>query len=161
MPALEGSLDTFQPISVLQLVNLAQATGELELVVEGNSASVFFDRGSMTFASLSNRQLKLGEYLANQGLITRAHLEQALRKRDGRRLGDRLVDAGAIDVRTLQRAIEEQIKDVIYQVIRWTNGRFKFHDGRKPSQEDVLIDIPLDHLVLEGLKRLDEEQDRG
>jgi hypothetical protein len=41
--------------------------------------------------------------------------------------------------------------------VRWRGGRFRFTSGRKPKSQDVFIDIPLDHLILEGLKRLDEE----
>ena len=59
--------------------------------------------------------------------------------------------------RSLRRAIEEQIKEVVYEIVRWRAGRFRFTSGRKPKAQDVFIDIPLDYLILEGLKRLDEE----
>jgi hypothetical protein len=68
-----------------------------------------------------------------------------------------LVEMGAIDSVSLRRAIEEQIKEVMYELVRWKNGRFRFTNARRPKAQDVFIDIPLDHLILEGLKRLDEE----
>jgi hypothetical protein len=155
---LRGNLAVFGPISVLQLISLAQSTGELTFESGANTARVYFDNGSVTFAEIANRRVKLGEYLVSQGLVTREILDRALVERDGRkRLGTVLVETGAIEAGVLRRAIEEQIKEVMYEVVRWKGGRFRFASGRRPKAQDIFIDIPLDHLILEGLKRLDEE----
>jgi hypothetical protein len=155
---LRGNLAVFGPISVLQLINLEQSTGELTFESAGNTARIYFERGSVTYAEIADRKLKLGEFLLAQGLITREALEKGLDAQGlRRRLGAVLVEMGAIDGATLTHAIEEQIKEVVYEVVRWRGGRFRFSSGRKPKSQDVFIDIPLDHLILEGLKRLDEE----
>lgn len=155
---LEGNLAIFEPISVLQLVNLSQATGELNFDVGDNSARVFFVNGSVAYAEISDRKTKLGEYLVSQGLVSKKDLDRSLKKnRKGKKLGRVLVESGAIDEGALRSAIEEQIKEVIYEVIRWRSGRFHFASGKEATSQDVFINIPLDHLMLEGLKRLDEE----
>lgn len=157
---LEGNLNIFEPISVFQLINLVQSTGELVLDVGDNSARLFFDNGSIAYAEISNRKIKLGEYLVNQKLITKKNLDKALaKKRKGKKLGKVLLEEGIIDEDTLRSSIEEQIKEVIYEVVRWRKGFFTFASGKKAMAQDVFIDIPLDHLMLEGLKRLDEEGD--
>ena len=103
--------------------------------------------------------MKLGEYLVQQGLISRETLDHALvAKKDKTKLGTVLVAMGAVDTLTLRRALEEQVKEVVYEVVRWRSGSFRFTAGRKPKNQEVSIDIPLDHLILEGLKRLDEEK---
>jgi len=146
---LRGNLAVFGPISVLQLISLQSSTGELTFESGINTARVYFDGGNVTFAEIANRRMKLGEYLVSQGLVARAHLDRALEiQGDRQRLGAVLVEMGAI---------EEQIKEVMYELVRWKNGRFRFTSGRRPKAQDVFIDIPLDHLILEGLKRLDEE----
>ena len=155
---LRGNSSVFGPISILQLINLAQSTGELVFENGENAARVYFENGSVSYAEIANRKMKLGEHLLAQGLITRERLERALSEKDkATRLGTALVEMGAIDARTLRRAIEEQIKEVVYEIVRWREGRFRFTSGRRPNAQDVFIDIPLDHLILEGLKRLDEE----
>lgn len=159
MPDLEGNLKAFQPISVLQMLNLAQATGELRMSIIDNGANVWFDRGNLTFATIDNRPLRLGEYLVKEGLITHADLANALKSKGEKRLGAKLVEAAVIEEGALRRAIEEQIKEVIYQTVRWERGQFYFFSGRAPAEQDVFINIPLDHLMLEGLKRMDEETD--
>jgi hypothetical protein len=155
---LRGNLAVFGPISVLQLISLQTSTGELTFESGINTARVYFDAGSVTFAEIANRRIKLGEYLVSEGLVARAHLDRALElKDDSKRLGSLLVEMGAIDAVSLRRAIEEQIKEVMYELVRWKTGRFRFTNGRRPKAQDIFIDIPLDHLILEGLKRLDEE----
>jgi hypothetical protein len=155
---LEGNLAVFEPISVFQLISLAEATGELSLDVGDNSARVFFDGGSVTYAEISNRKVKLGEYLVQQKLVTQKSLDKILVKnRKGKKLGRLLVEGEAIDEPSLRSAIEEQIKEVVYEVVRWKKGWFQFSSDKKPGEQDVFIDIPLDSLILEGLKRLDEE----
>jgi len=155
---LEGNLSIFEPIAVFQLINLAQATGELSLDVGDNSARVFFDGGSVTYAEISNRKIKLGEYLVRHKLVTQKNLDKVLVKnRKGKKIGRLLVENEIIDEKELQSAIGEQIKEVVYEVVRWKKGWFQFSDGKQPAAQDVFIDIPLDSLILEGLKRLDEE----
>lgn len=155
---LRGNLAVFGPISVLQLISLQSSTGELTFECGINTARVYFDSGNVTFAEIANRRMKLGEYLVAEGLVTRVHLERALElKDDKKRLGALLVEIGAIDAVSLRRAIEEQIKEVMYDLVRWKSGRFRFTNNRRPNAQDIFIDIPLDHLILEGLKRLDEE----
>jgi hypothetical protein len=139
-------------------MNLERTTGELTFEIEGNSARIYFDRGSVTYAEIADRRMKLGEYLLSQGLITSAALERGLEVQGiRRRLGAVLVETGAIEASVLSGVIEEQIKEVVYEVVGWRAGRFRFSNGRRPKTQDVFIDIPLDHLILEGLKRLDEE----
>ena len=155
---LEGNLAVFEPIAVFQLINLAQATGELSLDVGNNSARVFFDGGSVTYAEISDRRVKLGEYLVQHKMLTQKDLDKVLVKnRKGKKLGRLLVENDVIDEEGLQTAIEEQIKEVVYEVVRWKKGWFQFSADKKPDAQDVFIDIPLDSLILEGLKRLDEE----
>jgi hypothetical protein len=157
---LEGNLTVFEPIWVFQLIQLAQATGELTLDVGGNSARIFFEGGGVTYAEISNRKVKLGEYLVQQKLISQAALDRILVKnRKGKRLGTLLVEEGVIDEPALHKAIEEQIKEVVYEVVRWRKGLFRFMNGKRPATQDVFIDIPLDSLMLEGLKRMDEESE--
>ncbi|MDH3215699.1 MAG: DUF4388 domain-containing protein [Candidatus Krumholzibacteria bacterium] len=156
---LEGSLKVFEPISVLQMINLAQASGELRFVTGDNSARIYFDGGNVASAGLASRPLRLGELLIREKRITKKNLDRVLGKKgEGKKLGLLLVEAGVINERELKLAIEEQVKEVIYEVVRWRDGIFSFAQGRKPKAQDIMIDIPLDHLMLEGLKRLDEER---
>ena len=160
---LEGSLEIFGPIAVMQMIHLAQASGELELDTFDNSARVYFERGNVTFAGISSRPMRLGDALLKEKRIKKKDLDGILRKRkkEGKKLGVHLVEEGIIGEDELRQAVEEQIKEVIYEIVRWLDGRFTFTSGKKPKAQDILIDIPLDYLMLEGLKRLDEEKEQA
>jgi hypothetical protein len=159
---LEGKLSVFEPISVLQLLDYSRSTGELSLDIGKNSARVYFDRGRVIFAEISNREQKLGQFLVTHNLVKQDAVDRVLaKKRRGRRLGELLLEDGAISERELRVAVEEQIKEVVYEVVRWKRGSFRFDAGKKPASQDIFIDIPLDNLMLEGLKRLDEEGENG
>jgi len=159
MQDLKGNLNVFEPISVLQMINLSQASGELRLIVEDNSARVYFEGGRVRFAGITNRPLKLGELLLKEKRVRESDLERILEmKRKGKKLGVLLIEEGVITEAEIRTAVEEQIKQVIYEIVRWRDGFFVFSSGKTPRREDILIDIPLDHLILEGLKRADEER---
>ena len=48
------------------------------------------------------------------------------------------------------------MKEVVYEVLQWNDGQFIFFNDAAPEEEDILLDIKMDYLILEGLKRLDE-----
>jgi hypothetical protein len=159
---LEGKLNVFEATAVFQMLNLAQATGKLLLDAGFNSARVFFEQGNIIFAEMSNKPMKLGQYLVREGLIDEKELQKALQKQpENVRLGSVLVSEGIIEESALRNAVEEQIKEVIYEAVRWNRGIFSFINGQKPKAQDIFIDIPIDHLMLEGLKRMDESGDKA
>ena len=113
MHDLEGSLKVFEPISVMQMINLTQTSGAPKVITDDNSARIYFERGNVTFAGLTNRPLRLGELLLRENHIKKTDLDRVLkRKSHGKKLGTLLVEAGVIGERELRRAIEEQIKQV-------------------------------------------------
>ena len=71
-------------------------------------------------------------------------------------LGERLVEASAVPVEAVRDAVRAQIREVVYEVVRWSAGRFVFVAGERPRDEDILLDVPTDELMMEGLRRLDE-----
>jgi len=157
---LEGNLGVFEPVSIFQTLNIARVSGELTIDTGHNSARVFFDRGDVVFAEINHRPVRLGEALVAAGRIQQSDLNRVLvRNRKGKKLGKLLVADGAIDEASLRAALEEQIKEVIYEVVRWRKGWFRFYTGRQPRDNEIAINIPLDHLMLEGVKRMDEQGD--
>lgn len=157
---LKGKLDIFDATTIFQMLYLAQLTGKLQLKAASNSARIFFDHGNIVFAEITNKTLKLGEYLVDKGWIDDDQLKNALKnKPKNKRIGDFLVDNGAIRADALRSAVESQIKEVIYEVVRWREGTFSYRNGQKPKSEDIFLDVPTDHLMLEGLKRMDEAGD--
>jgi len=147
--ALEGDLKHFFPTEVLQLLQLAQADGRLELSRPGESADLYFERGRPVFARTDGAAVRAGEVLVHRGQVAREALERALelqRRHPGERLGALLVSAGI--------ATPEQVQQAVHETLR----RFRFHPGESVAGEDIQLDLDLDRLILEGLRFADQSR---
>jgi hypothetical protein len=161
--ALGGDLAHFFPSEIMQLLQLAQATGRLELERPGERAELFVERGRPVFARTTGAAVSTGQILVHRGLITRETLERALAEQGahpGRRLGTLLVAAGAVGQEQMQSAVNEALRRVIFGLLLWREGTFTFHVGEQVGSEDVKLDLDLDRLILEGLRQADEARAR-
>ena len=155
-----GDLSVLDPSMVFQVVSTCGLTGRLKFITVDNVASFFFRDGELTYATIDTRKKRLGQFLIEKDFITTGQLEEALERfrRDGgrERIGNILIKRGYLDHEALVSAIQEQIKEVVYEALPWNEGQFVFFNGAVPLEEDILLDLRMDHLILEGLKRMDE-----
>ena len=162
---LEGDLGQFLPAEVLQLLQLAQATGRLELsrplpppAGGAEIVDVFFDVGRPVFARTSGQSVRTGEILVHRGYVSRDALSAALeaqRREPGRRIGQVLKGAGAAADQVAQ-AVHEGLRRILYGVLLWREGRFRFLAGERAEDNDLPLDLDLDRLILEGLRLADQ-----
>jgi hypothetical protein len=157
---LQGDLHAFPPALLFQMMALGNLDGLLRLRSLEGTCDVFFQRGKLVFARGPARREPLGDELVRRGLLERAACEAAARERErhpnGPRIGAILVKRGHIDREALETAIRERIKESIYSVVDWREGRFTFEAKVHPEDEDVLLDVQLESLLLECMTRLDE-----
>jgi hypothetical protein len=166
--ALTGDLGQFFPSEVLQLLQLAQATGRLELTRPDSRApgfvetvDVFFDEGRPVFARTSGQSVRTGEILVHRGHVTRETLDVALeaqRRQPGRRIGQVLRSIGAAAPEPVSQAVHEGLRRILYGVLLWREGRFRFLAGERAEDNDLPLDLDLDHLILEGLRLADQSR---
>ena len=155
-----GDLSILDPSVAFQIMSFAALTGELKFVATDNVASFYFKEGELIYATIDTRKKKLGKFLIEKGWITEEQLNKVLReyasKEGYERIGHALIARGDLDYNSRASAIQEQMKEVVYEVLSWKKGQFIFFQNTLPQDEDILLDVKLDHLILEGLKRLDE-----
>ena len=72
------------------------------------------------------------------------------------KLGEILVQQGAISRDDLQHYIRVQIEEAVYYLFTWNSGTFNFEAGVRPEREDFLVRINPEYLLLEGARRVDE-----
>lgn len=157
--ALRGDLAHFFPSEVLQLLQLAQATGRLELERLGERAELFVERGRPVFARTSGAAVTSGQILVHRGLISPEALERALGGQgagDGQTLGTRLVDSGVATREQVQGAVNEALRRVIFGLLLWREGAFRFQPGEQCVGGETKLNLDLDRLILEGLRQADE-----
>ncbi len=155
-----GDLSVLDPSVVFQIMSFSGLTGEIKFVTHGNVASFYFKKGELVYATIDTRKKKLGKFLVEKGWLTEEQLAKVLRDHtmsEGRgRIGHALIERAYLDYNTLVQAIQEQMKEVVYEVLSWRTGQFIFFRDVIPHDEDIYLEVKLDHLILEGLKRLDE-----
>lgn len=116
--------------------------------------------GRPVFARTNATSVRMGELLVHHGVITREALELALAMQSddpGERLGAMLVSSGAASRDQVAIAVREVVKRIVYGVLLWREGEFRFVPG-PVAGEDVKLELELDRLILEGLRQADEER---
>lgn len=157
---LQGELRSFSPTLLFQMMALGGLGGRLTLRAEPGSCEVYFQRGKLVFARAPGQGEAIGQELVRRGLVQRDAVEHAarerLRRRNGPRLGALLVERGLVRREILEEMIRSRIKDAIYLCCDWHEGKFTFEAGAEPAEEDILLDMPLESLLLECMTRTDE-----
>ena len=161
--AIEGPLRELGLHDVFQLLDLSRKTGVLRISsqLRNNDGTVYFDRGAVVYAEARSNPHRLGDVLLRAGKVTEADLDRARVQQDKdprhRRLGRILVDIGAIPERELERQVEFHIEETVFELMSWREGFFSFAEGALEGlPADVLVRIPVEKLLMEGARRIDE-----
>ncbi|MFH1262868.1 MAG: DUF4388 domain-containing protein [Pseudomonadota bacterium] len=159
--AKRGTLGT---ISVPQILNhgaRVRMTGSVVVECRDEKCIVFFENGSVVFASSNRDENRFGEFLVAQGVITKdvySHASRLLRQ-TGKRFGNILVEEGVIKPQVLKTLIQSQVKHIIYTVFDWIEGEFYILFDDKTGQAEPVAKFDVTSLVLEGIRfRFSEEK---
>ncbi len=160
--AIEGPLKELSIHDVFQLLDLSRKTGTLRVVsdLRQNAGTVFFEDGGVVGAEIRSNPHPLGRLLVRAGRVSEQDLLRARALQaagDRRRLGEILVAQGLVTVRDLGRYVRQQIEEVVFELVGWSEGYFAFDDGKQgdwPTEADVRIATGL--LLMEAARRTDE-----
>ena len=155
---LEGNLDRFGLPDLLSFLQMARLTAALVLERPGQESKVFLRDGQPVFATSTHDALRLGAMLVRQGKVRPEQVEAAiLRARSaGFRIGQGLMQAGLVDEAELQRLLKVQVSEVIFELFEWREGTFTVYDEVPPPSTAVQLEVDLQNLIMEGVRRLDE-----
>jgi tetratricopeptide (TPR) repeat protein len=160
--ALEGPLKDLHIQDVFQLLDLGRKSGVLRVTSElrQTAGTVCFDRGGVVAAAMGDDPQPLGTRLVRVGKINGADLDRALGLQaggDGRRLGDILVGLGVISRRELDRQLKAQIEETVFDLLRWSEGYFRFEEGGTyHAAVEAPVRVPTEALLMEAARRIDE-----
>lgn len=159
---LQGNIERFTLPEILQLVGSAKKSGTLGITRDDSIVMVYFQEGEIVYGYGPRQTYHLGQLLRENGCITEEQLEKAVRIQahveNSRRLGEILVERRFVDRLTLTRVIQKQIEQLLYSLMSWQSGTFKFYDGEFPTQEEITVRLSVENVILEGLRRIDEQQ---
>jgi CheY-like chemotaxis protein len=161
---LDGLIESVPLGEVFQLLAFQSQTGLLvvERGAEGATAVTFALRNGRIDLAVGRglaEEFRLGRYLIEMGVVSRAHVDAVLGSLAGQRvlLGQALVTGGFMRETDLERALERQTCEMLYEVLRWSGGRFRFEAGSTLGEAQLArLGLPSEGFVLEGYRRLDE-----
>jgi len=159
--AIEGPLQEMSIQDVLQLLELARKTGILTVTSErpSDEAEIHFHKGLIVFSKQRYSRRNLGQLLLRAGKITERELDRALelqRQNPEQRLGDILVEMGSVSEEDVRRHLRFQIEETLYEVMGWTEGRFRFEEREHLVWNRVRVQVRVESLLMEGARRIDE-----
>jgi DNA-binding response OmpR family regulator len=157
---LAGDLGVISIAEVLQMLQLQRQSGSLVVTTQGGEVTMHLFEGSLDLAR--SRGLRdeflLGRFLVDEQALTRKTLERVVEENVKHRpLGERLMELGLATESQIRKALERQTAELVYEVVRWTTGRFAFDVGYvDPVARRLGLQLPVGALTMEGFRRVDE-----
>jgi hypothetical protein len=158
---LEGKLNpTLSLPEILQFLSMGKLTGTLTVQHGPYSVRLYLRRGKLVNSSSLGRPRKLGQMLVNQGIVPREEMAEALRYQrslpNPPPLGQILIQRGLLTRDQLRQAIRLQLEEEMWDLFSLQEGAFKFDYGDESTVGDVLVELDIEPLIIEGTRRLDE-----
>ena len=154
---LKGTLDDFTLSDIFRLTALAKKTGRLEVERRTGSGRVYFRDGDVYHAESTKSKELLGSKLTRSGRVTEKQLRQAVieHEQTGRRLGEVLVEQGAVEADQIEWAVRSQIEDGVFDLLRWDLGAFVWEPDVE-TEVEIPLTVSVENLIIEASRRLDE-----
>jgi hypothetical protein len=154
---LEGSLSHFEVPDLLTFLNLGHRTGVLTLERADRESKLFFREGRPVYATSTADELRFGTLLVKFKKLDPDALDRVLHAtRPMGRIGQTLLQANLLTEEELASFLKVQVSEVIFNTFEWRDGVFAFFDQVDPPVTAVTLDIDLQNLIMEGVRRLDE-----
>ncbi len=158
---LQGNIEKFTLPEILQLIAASRKSGTLGIQKDESIIMIYFQAGDIIYGYGPRQTFHLGQLLKGRGKLTSEQLEEAVQTQakteNTKRLGEILVAKGFIDRADLQSVVRNQVEELLYSLLSWQSGSFKFYEDQFPTDEEITVSLSVENVILEGLRRIDEE----
>jgi hypothetical protein len=119
---------------------------------------IFFREGMPIFATSTKEELRIGNMLLRQGKLDLPTLERVLTQHKGanQRIGQLLLQEKLLQPLELASFLKVQVSEVIFDTFDWRRGLFSFFDKVPPPETAVTLEMDIQNLIMEGVRRIDE-----
>jgi DNA-binding response OmpR family regulator len=166
--ALAGNLSVIALADVLMLLERERQSGTLTVISGDTRLLLCLREGRLDLATAEGvtEEFLLGRFLVRSGVMDTPTLLGGLDARRASRaegeplplLGRFLIDRGLIQPEDLTRALAVQTAALLFESLRWQEGRFAFErsDDLPASAREAALALGVPALLLEGFRRVDE-----
>ena len=157
---LQGRIERFTLPEILQLIASSRKSGTLGIQRDDSIVMVYFRDGNVVYGYGPRQTFHLGQLLKERGVITDQQLQEAVnvqaKSENSKRLGEIMIGRNYIDRADLTLVVTRQVEELLYSLLSWQTGSFKFYDNQFPTEEEITVDLSVENVILEGLRRVDE-----
>ena len=140
---------------ILATIERYRVPGSLSIESGSRHRCIYLDRGVVVFATSDEPEVRLGTYLIRHGTLPEDVVQNAEARLagDGLRLGQILIRLELLDQATLDGAIEEQVRTILWGAFDWESGEVVFEVGSRRGDEAIRIDLPIAEVIVDGIRR--------
>ena len=157
---LKGRIEQFTLPEIFQLIAAGRKSGTLGIEKDDSIIMIYFKDGKIIYGYGPRQTFHLGQLLKDRGVISDTQLEEAVgiqaKTENSRRLGEIMISRNYISRSDLENVVKNQIEELLYNLLSWQTGSFKFYENQFPTDEEIRVNISVENVILEGLRRLDE-----
>lgn len=141
---------------ILATIGRYRVPGALSIAFEERQRRIYVDGGLVVFATANEPEVSLGTYLIRQGLLPEDAVRSAEERLagDGVRLGQILLRLELLDQASLDLAVAEQVREILWGGFDWENGEVLFEVGARRSDETIRIDLPIAEVIVAGIRHV-------
>ena len=139
--SLSGNLEDVSVADAVQFIHLGARTGTLTLTNGEQQGGIGFHKGRIVNAWAPGAR-RLGDLLIDAGAIDAPTLQQALQQQEAehpRRSLGQILVTMGIDGDAIYKAVEQQIERIVYDLVTWNHGTFQFALDDVKPIDDIAV----------------------
>lgn len=141
---------------ILATIEKYKVAGVIIVKDEKFERKIYLNEGKIIFATSTNPDERLGEFLLYKGIITKEQYDESvirLKRGEGRQ-GKILVDMKVLTPKELFLYVQEQITEIVYNLFNLNEGKVLFQIGKFKEEEIIKLSIPIKKAIFEGIKKI-------
>jgi len=157
--ALQGSLDDFNILNILQMIKLEGKTGRLTLSEKDDLVRITFDNGAIIFAegSPARDTARIEGTLLSNRLVDKPGWEEVRREHEDKLKPYFELLSKKVPSQIVIELIKRQVLDSVYYALRWKTGTYEFTPMKGVKyNEKIMTPMDVDALLMEGCRIADE-----
>jgi hypothetical protein len=156
--ALAGDVDAIGGlIDVIHFVHSNNWSGQLTVIDGTSRKTIHFRRGDIRTAASNVPEDRLGAILYRYGVVDERALADAIKGSTGSaRLGQILVEKGALTAHDLYTYVRKQVEEIFFSLLVLRRGAFYFYRTADEVGPSSQLKLSTKALLFDGVRRIDE-----
>lgn len=143
-------------------------TGELdamknEKMAPGEEkARIIFKSGKLVQATQAGQSGDLVAVLNKAGKLTDQQaniIRERAKGASDKALAMRLIGANYVSQKDVVSSIQQYTLEIVYNLMTWRSGPFRFEDNKLPDGDRILVPIDLENVIVEGARRIKNDEE--